>query len=131
MLAKTNTLLLTALLSAVGSAAPPCGGGYNETSPAITPAQIEKIAPKSVSCDSAEEKEECATSDVAARAISASFKQYGVTSPAEQAAIIGLIAFESDEFQFNRNHFPGVEGQGSMLLPPFPSFPRGMYTDKK
>ena len=120
MLVKANTVLLTLLFSAVGSAAPACGSGsgQNATSPAITAAQIEKIAPKSVSCDDAEAKDECATSDVAARAISATFKQYQVSSRAEQAAVIGLIAFESGEFQYSRKHFPPVEGQGSM----FPSF---------
>lgn len=136
MLAKTNTLLLTALLAAIGSAAPPCngGGGQNgtapvETAPAITPEQIEKIAPKSVSCDDAEEKDECATSDVAARALAASFEQYGVSSVAEQAAVIGLLAFECDEFQFSRNHNPGVPGQGSMFspFPPAVSFLWGVY----
>lgn len=116
MLAKTNTLVLTLLLSAGASAAPACGGGQNGTTQAITPAQIEKIAPKSTSCDNAKQKDECATSDVAARAIAASFERYQVTSPAEQAAVIGLMAFESDEFQYSRNHYPGVEGQGSMFF---------------
>ena len=44
------------------------------------------------------------------------FKRDQVFSRAEQAAVIGLIAFESNEFQYNRNHFPGVERQGSMFI---------------
>lgn len=117
MLAKTNTLLLTLALSAIASAAPKCGGGRPTTSPAITAEQIEKIAPKSASCDDAENKDECATSDVAARAISASFKKYEVTSVAEQAAVIGLMAMESLEFRFSRNQGENGEGQGSMFYP--------------
>lgn len=116
MLVKSSTLFLT-LLSVIGSTAQADGGdgggGQNVNPLAITSSQIEKIAPKSVSCDNAEAEDECATSDTAARAISASFNRYKVSSRAEQAAVIGLMAFESNEFQYNRNHFPGVEGQGS------------------
>lgn len=119
MLVKTSTLLLTLLFAAISSTALAYGGdgggGQNITPLTITSSQIEKIAPKSVSCDNAEAKDECATSDTAARAISTSFNRYKVSSRAEQAAVIGLMAFESDEFQYNRNHFPGVEGQGSMF----------------
>lgn len=79
----------------------------------ITPKQIKAIAPKSKSCDSAPSKDECATAAQAAPAISASFDKYKVHSRAEQAAVIGLMAFESEEFQYNRNHSPGVPGQGS------------------
>ncbi|PKY04474.1 hypothetical protein P168DRAFT_311024 [Aspergillus campestris IBT 28561] len=79
----------------------------------ITPKQIETIAPKSKSCDSAPSKDECATAAQAAPAISASFNKYKVHSRAEQAAVIGLMAFESGDFKSNRNHSPGVPGQGT------------------
>ena len=45
--------------------------------------------------------------------IGKSFETYNVTSRAEQAAVIALMAFESVEFQFNRKQGLGVEGQGS------------------
>ncbi|PLB41791.1 uncharacterized protein BDW47DRAFT_122242 [Aspergillus candidus] len=79
----------------------------------LTPKQIETIAPKSKSCESASSKDECATAAQAAPAISASFDKYKVHSRAEQAAVIGLMAFESEEFQYNRNHSPGVPGKGT------------------
>ena len=126
MLVKSNTLLLTLLFVVIGSTAQTYGGdggsGQNVTPLAITSSQIEKIAPKSVSCDNAEAEDECATSDTAARAISDSFNRYKVSSRAEQAAVIGLMAFESNEFQYNRNHFPGVEGQGSTFRFPLSLF---------
>ncbi|KAF7117522.1 hypothetical protein CNMCM5793_006544 [Aspergillus hiratsukae] len=79
----------------------------------ITAAQIETIAPKSKSCADAPAPGECATSEVAAANIAKSFETYKVTSAAEQAAVIGLMAFESLDFEYNRNHFPGVPGQGT------------------
>jgi hypothetical protein len=81
----------------------------------ITAAQIEAIAPKSKSCADAPAPGECATSEQAAANIAKSFETYEVTSAAEQAAVIGLMAFESLDFEYNRNHFPGVAGQGSMF----------------
>ncbi|KAF9888544.1 hypothetical protein FE257_008475 [Aspergillus nanangensis] len=79
----------------------------------ITPAQIEAIAPKSQSCGNADLSDECATSKQAVPAIARSFATYKVISPAEKAAVIGLMAFESVEFQYSRNHSPGVPGQGN------------------
>ncbi|OJJ52628.1 hypothetical protein ASPSYDRAFT_164401 [Aspergillus sydowii CBS 593.65] len=81
----------------------------------LTAAQIETVAPKSSSCANPDKvaPEECATAAQAAPALTTAFKKYGVTSKAEQAAVLGLIAFESGEFRFSRNHFPGVEGQGT------------------
>ncbi|GIK06465.1 hypothetical protein Aspvir_002115 [Aspergillus viridinutans] len=79
----------------------------------ITAAQIETIAPKSKSCADAPAPGECATSEQAAANIAKSFETYKVTSAAEQAAVIGLMAFESLDFEYNRNHFPGVAGQGT------------------
>ncbi|KAF7174889.1 hypothetical protein CNMCM7691_005357 [Aspergillus felis] len=81
----------------------------------ITAAQIETIAPKSKSCADAPAPGECATSEQAAGNIAKSFETYKVTSVAEQAAVIGLMAFESLDFEYNRNHFPGVAGQGRGL----------------
>lgn len=124
MRVDTNSLLFTFLFSAMGGSAL-----AEDTATTITPAQIEKIAPKSKSCDDAKAKDECATADTAAQSISASFKQYDVSSRAEQAAVIGLMAFETEEFQYNRNHSPGVPGQGSTF--PFyhlqASVPRQIY----
>jgi hypothetical protein len=110
---KYTTLLPTLLLSASTlTAASPCTPNYTTT---ITASQVEAIAPKSSSCENPEEiaPQECATAAQAAPALSAAFKKYNLTSRAEQAAVIALSAFESGEYRFSRNHFPGVEGQGS------------------
>jgi hypothetical protein len=82
----------------------------------LTADQIVTISPKSSSCDGAPAPEECATAAQAAPFISDSFQTYQVTSPAEQAALISLMAFETGDFKYNRNHFPGVTGQGSTCL---------------
>jgi hypothetical protein len=71
------------------------------------------IAPTSANCDNPPAAGECATAKTAAKFTAQSFDTYGVTSKAEQAAIISLMAFESDDFKYNKNHFPGVAGQGS------------------
>ncbi|KAL4877693.1 hypothetical protein BJY04DRAFT_197678 [Aspergillus karnatakaensis] len=109
---KYTTLLPTILLSATTLvSASPCAPDYTT----VTAAQIEAIAPKSASCENPEEiaPEECATAAQAAPAFSAAFKKYKLTSKEEQAAVISISAFESGEFRFSRNHFPGVEGQGT------------------
>ncbi|CAG8175959.1 unnamed protein product [Penicillium olsonii] len=87
-------------------------------SPIVTPdtlteSQVTAIAPKSSSCDDAPAKGECATAKQAAKFTSQSFDTYKVTSKAEQAAILSLMAFESGDFKYNKNHFPGVAGQGT------------------
>lgn len=116
-----KTVLLTLLFSAGGSAlAMPQAEDMadpNQDTTTITPPQILGIAPVSASCVNPDGKGECATADTAASAITASFERYQVSSRAEQAAVIGLMAFESGEFQYNRNHSPGVAGQGSMFTP--------------
>ena len=58
----------------------------------------------------------CRTADQAAAAIATSFNTYGITSPGEMAAIIATMAFESGDFKYQKNHFPGRPGQGSKYL---------------
>lgn len=114
---KFNTLILP-FLAATLAGASPCQPAPPSNSPSttVTPAQILAIAPKSQSCANATDfVSECATASQAAPALSAAFKKYGLTNKAEQAAVLGIIAFESGEFRYNKNHFPspGVEGKGS------------------
>ncbi|CEL01631.1 hypothetical protein BJX68DRAFT_269507 [Aspergillus pseudodeflectus] len=81
----------------------------------ITPQQILHVAPNTTTCADAPANAvgECATAIQAAPALSTAFTKYALTSKAEQAAVLGLIAFESGEFMYNRNHYPGVPGQGT------------------
>lgn len=82
----------------------------------VTAAQLQVIAPNSKSCDNPPAAGECATAEQAAPFINASFDTNDVSSPAEQAAVISLMAFETADFKYNRNHFPGRPGQGSTYL---------------
>ncbi|SPO06734.1 uncharacterized protein DNG_09428 [Cephalotrichum gorgonifer] len=110
----TKNLLPSLLLSAIGGSALTAAASNDSAYlDPITTEQILKIAPQSASCDNPPAAGECATADIAARSITSSFERYQVSSPAEQAAVIGLMAFESGEFKYNRNHFPGVPGQGT------------------
>jgi hypothetical protein len=81
----------------------------------LTIAQLEYIAPTSTTCNGAPFPEECAVAAQALPYIVESFQRYCVSSPAEQAALISLMAFESADFKYNQNHYPapGRPGQGS------------------
>ena len=108
-----NTFLILSL-SVLSTALPTLTTGSDT---GITASQITTIAPKSQSCANAPVPKggapECANAQEAAVNIRKSFETYNVTSRAEQAAVIALMAFESAEFQFNRKQGLGVEGQGS------------------
>lgn len=71
------------------------------------------IAPLSVSCANAPVAGECATAQQAAPYLISAFQQYDIFTYNEMAAILSLIAFESNDFQYNINHFPGTPGQGT------------------
>jgi len=106
----TTSLILS--LALFSTAAPiPFSLATKDTS--LTEAQLIQIAPQSKSCDNPPAKGECATAKTAAEFTSQSFNTYKVTSKAEQAAILSLMAFESGDFKYNKNHFPGTPGQGS------------------
>ncbi|KAI0996017.1 hypothetical protein K3495_g12164 [Podosphaera aphanis] len=80
---------------------------------AISVSQLLKIAPSSESCPSP--PGECATSSQAVPFLNNAMSKYGITTPGEKASILALIAFESDNFKYNTNHFPapGHPGQGT------------------
>ncbi|KAN0080493.1 hypothetical protein V8E54_003697 [Elaphomyces granulatus] len=81
----------------------------------LTEAKLECIAPSSNTCAGASFPDECATASQALPNILDSFQTYKITSWGEQAAIVSLMAFESDDFKYNKNHFPapGRPGQGA------------------
>ena len=83
--------------------------------------QLISIAPTSGSCSNAPAAGECATASEAVGPLISSFAQYGITTGAEQAALLSWMAFESDDFKYNKNHFPGTPGQGTrcMMMPNF------------
>lgn len=72
---------------------------------------IEHAAPKSVKCDP--KNDECRTAKQAAPFITQGFYDHGIYDVKEMAAVISLMAFESGDFQYKRNAFPGRPGQGT------------------
>ena len=79
------------------------------------------IAPSSGSCDNAPAAGECATASDAVMPLVNGFAKYKITTAPEQAALISWMAFESADFKYNTNHFPGTPGQGTrcMFMPNF------------
>ncbi|KAJ5628434.1 hypothetical protein N7490_010662 [Penicillium lividum] len=110
--------LTTTLLLALSAATPLPGRKHSllkhlKQETTLTEAQIIAIAPTSETCDNPPAEGECATAQQAAKFSSQAFDDYQVTSKAEQAAVISLMAFETGDFKYNKNHFPGTPGQGT------------------
>ncbi|KXG51236.1 uncharacterized protein PGRI_068080 [Penicillium griseofulvum] len=109
-----QTLLLSLTLTlTIQTTATPIPFSLFTRDNALTESQLIAIAPTSKSCTDAPAEGECATAKQAAKYTSQAFDTYKVTSKAEQAAIISTMAFESGGFKYNKNHFPGVAGQGT------------------
>ena len=82
------------------------------TSVVITPQTVQEISPNSSSCAGASFPLECRTANQAAPFIEKSFATYNITTPQEMAALVSLMAFETADFKYRKNHFPGRPGQG-------------------
>jgi hypothetical protein len=76
-------------------------------------AMLLEIAPTSNSCDNAPAPGECATAEEAAGWLISAMENYGIFSRPELAALLSLIAFETADFKYNINHYPGRAGQGT------------------
>ncbi|ESZ93730.1 hypothetical protein SBOR_5886 [Sclerotinia borealis F-4128] len=75
--------------------------------------QVGGIVPDALtSCASAPFPAECATGPQAAKFIADAIGGQGFYSP-EIGALIALMGFETENFQYNINHFPGRPGQGT------------------
>jgi hypothetical protein len=79
----------------------------------ISPNNLIAIAPGTASCDGAPFPAECATASVAAPNIAQSFSLFNIDSFGAQAALVAIMLFESGDFKYKINHFPGVAGQGT------------------
>lgn len=79
----------------------------------ITAADIVKIDSNTSSCADAPAAGECRTADEAAPYVAISFVNFGITSFGEQAALLALMLYESGDFKYAINHYPGVPGQGT------------------
>ncbi|KAH6638077.1 hypothetical protein C7974DRAFT_153841 [Boeremia exigua] len=134
MLCKASIILAGALaLGALAVPIPECPNSQNDntsTSPdtntsnpvgSVTADQLIKIAPATASCSGADFPEECVDAATAATALNKSFDTYGIKTAGEKAALIAYTLFESGNFKYSKNHFPGRPGQGTrmMAMPPF------------
>ncbi|OBT80513.1 hypothetical protein VF21_00827 [Pseudogymnoascus sp. 05NY08] len=108
----THLLTLTPLLLALPALSAPLPTAL---------AQLLSIAPTSSTCASAPFPSECRTAEQAGPFLISTMVANAIYSPPELAALLALIAFESGEFKYTRNHFPGRPGQGTrnMQMPNF------------
>ncbi|KAJ1643449.1 hypothetical protein J3B02_003145 [Coemansia erecta] len=86
---------------------------------AITLEQLNKAVSSRASdssCASVSTPSECAPNSRAVMAINHAIAKYGVTSTGEIAALIALMAYESADWQYNINHYPGRPGQGTKAM---------------
>lgn len=131
MLCKTVLLAGALALGAFAAPIPDCPDKENSytapstdskvTTGSITAEQLTQIAPETASCSGAPFPEECATADTAATALNKSFDTYGIKTAGEKAALVAYTLFESGNYKYSKNHFPGRPGQGTrmMAMPPF------------
>ena len=80
---------------------------------ALTVSQLGSIAPSSTTCAGAPHPSECRTAGQALPYILESFSKYSIDSTGAQAALLSTMAFESAEFKYQKNYFPGNPGQGT------------------
>ncbi|KAB2100077.1 hypothetical protein AG0111_0g11819 [Alternaria gaisen] len=90
--------------------------GDNSQCTALSDQVLVRIASTTASCEGAGFPEECADATRAARAINTAFETYGISSLGERAGLMAYMLFESDNFKYSRNHFPGRPGQGTRMM---------------
>lgn len=69
------------------------------------------IMPDSASCSG--RGDECVTADVAAPFLVESMEKYKVSTGKEQAGILALIAYESQQLRYKKNLLHSADGQGT------------------
>ncbi|OQO04301.1 hypothetical protein B0A48_10912 [Cryoendolithus antarcticus] len=100
-------LLTLALLLATSTSAQPTAA------PQLTAANIIAIAPSTASCAGSVAQSECRTAAQAAPWLTYSFSNFGHSAFSTQAALLSLILYETANFTYSVNHYPGVPGQGT------------------
>jgi hypothetical protein len=107
MLATFSSILYLALAARLSTASP------FKRANAITASDITKIAPSTSSCANPPAPGECRTASQAAPYVAISFTNFGIEDFNTQAALLSLMLYESGDFQYAINHYPGVPGQGT------------------
>lgn len=82
----------------------------------LSAAKIEAVEPTTATCDAAPFPEECADSKIAAAALNSSFEKYNITAVGEVAALVAYTLFESGNYKYKQNHYPGRPGQGTRMM---------------
>lgn len=77
----------------------------NKANPAAANADYCKAAPT-----------ECATNRQAVAAMNAAIRKYKTTGRGEIVATVAWMLFESGQWKYSTNHFPGVPGQGTRCM---------------
>jgi len=116
MLSKAAIIAIFVSLLGVTSACPvpqEAQAAPAPTGPRITPQMVLIAAPGSAGCGG---DPSCRTAEQAAPFIQAAFDKFGFNTAGEQAALLALMAFETGDFKFDVNVFPGRPGQGSAYL---------------
>ena len=84
-----------------------------QAGPVVTLEKVQYIAPESSSCTNAPQPHECRTAALVAPILNEVFTDHNIECLNEKAALIALMAFETGDFKYQKNHFPGIPGQGS------------------
>ncbi|CBX95538.1 hypothetical protein IAQ61_004369 [Plenodomus lingam] len=116
---KRNILFASALAFSVFAApVPDCSEeqGNSTNKALLSAAKIEIIEPTTATCDAAPFPEECADSKTAAAALNGSFEKYKITAVGEVAALVAYTLFESGNYKYKQNHYPGRPGQGTRMM---------------
>lgn len=113
-----QTLTTTLALAGVGMSLPTTSGNNQESAAAPLPLSkrsaadtILMIMPTSGSCSG--RGDECVTADVAAPYLVSGMTHYSVSTAMEQAGILSLVAYESNEMQYKKNLNNAASGQGT------------------
>jgi hypothetical protein len=107
---KTMTAVSKVSPTAAPQASTASAPSTGTASKSLTPAMLIAMAPLTASCTAA--FAQCADATRAAPAISKSFEKYGFKTPGEQAALIAIMLFESDNFKYNQP-IAAVAGKGT------------------
>ena len=112
---KKNVLLAGAFaICALAAPVPDCDEASKaEATGSLTAANLIAISSATASCSGASFPDECADATQAATALNKAFSTYQITSKGEKAAIVAYELFESGDFKYKKNHFPGRPGQGT------------------
>ncbi|TQV92966.1 hypothetical protein IF1G_08269 [Cordyceps javanica] len=111
LLCATTLQLAGIVIAAPAPASSGTASGPPAAGPSLTADMIKAIAPGSASCR--KDEPDARSAGQAVGFIAKSMQDNGVTDPREVAAVLSLMAFESGDFRYKRNVFPGRPGQGT------------------